>query len=318
MDENLVGYLLQSLDADTQRQVEVHLRTHPESRQRLETLRRFLEPLELDRDGDEPPAGLALRTLAFIAHDRCRDHAAAGRPGLPTAPKVRGEYGPSSGWSWHRRADVLVAAGIVVAFVGLAFAGLGRFWSSYQLAACRDNLRQFHAALVGYSEVHDHKFPEVRRDNQAGIFVPVLNDSGFLDAIRNVDCPAVGQQRPPIRDVSELDAGCYAYSLGFSEQGPGAHQGLKRGDGDLLPIMSDRPPWLGDDRVAAGNSPNHGGRGQNVLHIGGHVDFYTQRDVGVDHDDIFVNRDGRAAAGTSRQDTVLGAWRATPYPGSGE
>jgi hypothetical protein len=321
MDENLVGYLLQSLDADTQRQVEAHLRTHPESRRRLETLRRFLEPLEADRDGDDPPAGLALRTLAFIARDRCRQ-APQGRAGLPPAPKVRGEYGPGA-WSWHRRADVLVAAGIVVAVVGLALAGLGRAWSSYQLYACQNNLRQFHAALTGYSDSHHGDFPRVQADpphNLAGVFVPVLSDSGLLGAALNVDCPAVGQQRPPIHDVTELQPGCYAYSLGYSEdgQGPASHRGLARDDGDLLPIMADRPVFLGGDRVAAGNSPNHGGRGQNVLHIGGHVDFYTQRTVGVDGDDIFVNRDGRAAAGAHRQDTVLGAWRAMPYPGNGD
>jgi hypothetical protein len=340
MDENLVGYLLRSLDADTQRQVEAHLRTHPEARRRLETLRRFLEPLEADRDGDEPPAGLALRTLACIAHDRCRQppragargessgtegrKAGAGRPSLPPAPTVRGEYNtPASAWSWHRRADVLVAAGIVVAFVGLVLSGLGRAWSSYQLYACQDNLRKFHVALTGYSDTHHGDFPQVQPappHNLAGVFVPVLSDSGLLGATMNVDCPAVGQQRPPIRDVSELQAGCYAYSLGYSEDGQGAaaHRGLSRADGDLLPILSDRPLFLGGDRVAAGNSPNHGGRGQNVLHIGGHVDFCTQRTVGVDRDDIFVNREGRAAAGTHRQDTVLGAWRATPYPGSGE
>jgi hypothetical protein len=320
MDENLLGYLLNSLDPETQQRVEAHLRAHPESRHRLEALRRFLEPLEVDRDGEEPPAGLALRTLAFIARDRCQAASSTDRrPGLPPAPKVRGEYAPSA-WSWHRRADVLVAAGIVVAFVGLVFSGLGRAWSGYQLYACQNNLRQFHAALTGYSDAHHGDFPQVQAHNLAGVFVPVLSDSGLLGATLNVDCPAVGQQRPPIRDVSELGAGCYAYSLGYSEGGlgPAAHRGLSRDDGDLLPIMSDLPVFLGGDRVADGNSLNHGGRGQNVLHIGGHVDFYTRRDVGVDGDDIFVNREGRAAAGAHRLDSVLGAWRATPYPGSGE
>lgn len=319
MDENLVGYLLQSLDADTHRQVEADLRTSPEARTRLETLRRFLEPLEADRDGD-PPADLALRTLAFIAHDRCRPSPSAIRPSLPSAPKAPSDYVPSS-WSWHRRADALVAACIAVVCLGLVFSGLGRAWSSYQVVACQKNLKDFHSALMAYSDTHeDKKFPLVQPappGNLAGIFVPVLSDSGLLGSTTNVNCPATGQHRPPVRDVlSELDAGCYAYSLGYNEggNGPASHQGLGRDDDELLPIMSDGPRFLGGDRVADGNSPNHGGRGQNVLHIGGHVDFYTQRTVGVGGDDIFVNREGRAAAGIHWQDTVLGAWRATPYP----
>jgi hypothetical protein len=327
MDENLVGYLMRSLDPQTHRQVEAHLRAHPEARRRLETLRRFLAPLAADRDGEEPPPGLALRTLAFIARDRCRRPPvadASGRsPNLPSAPKTPCEYAPTSAWSWHRRVDVLVAAGIVVAVVGLVLSGLSRAWSEYQVVACKNNLHQLYGALDVYSNTHNGEFPLVEPDpprNLAGIFVPVLNESGLLSATMNVNCPATGQYRPPIRDVRDLDAGCYAYSLGYNENGqdPASHRGLRRTDGDLLPIMADRPLFLGGDRVAEGNSPNHGGRGQNVLYIGGQVDFCTTRTVGVDRDDIFVNQEGRAAAGTRWQDTVLGAWRATPYPSTGD
>jgi hypothetical protein len=322
MDENLVGYLLHSLDPDAQRQVEAYLRTSPEARSRLETLRRFLEPLEADRDNDAP-SGLVLRTLAFIARDRCRRSLPEDRPSLPAAPKVRGELAPGSVWSRHRRADVLVAAGIMVAVVGLIFSGLGKAWATYQIYACQNNLRQFHVALTGYSDTHHGEFPLVEPTpphNLAGVFVSELSDSGLLGTSVNVNCPATGQRRPPIHNVMDLDAGCYAYSLGYSEdgQGPAAHRGLCRTDGDLLPIMADSPLVLEGDRVAEVNSPNHGGRGQNVLCIGGNVNFCTTRTVGVDRDDIFVNREGRAAAGTHRQDTVLGAWRATPYPWQGE
>src|SRR5262245_55455160 len=99
MDENLVGYLLNTLDPDTHRQVEDHLRDSAGARQRLDQLRRALEPLATDAEPPEAPAGLWMRTLAHIAEDRCRR--------LPPAPKqVTAPATAPSGWRW-RRADLL-------------------------------------------------------------------------------------------------------------------------------------------------------------------------------------------------------------------
>src|SRR5262249_39151708 len=72
MDDNLVGYLLDALDADTRRAVEDHLRTHPEARARLDRLRRLLEPLEADREPPAPPPHLVQATLARVAEARGR------------------------------------------------------------------------------------------------------------------------------------------------------------------------------------------------------------------------------------------------------
>src|SRR5581483_8285319 len=80
MDENLVGYALNALDPDGQREVEAYLLTHPAARQRLEAVRQALQPLATDRDAIEPPDGLRIRTLARVAEYR--------RQELPAAPKV--------------------------------------------------------------------------------------------------------------------------------------------------------------------------------------------------------------------------------------
>ena len=53
-------------------------------------------------------------------------------------------------------------------------------------------------------------------------------------------------------------AGAYAYSLGYLDNGK--LRTLRNDSGDLLPLMADRPP-----RNLKGSSPNHSGRGQNVL-----------------------------------------------------
>jgi len=64
MDPDLLGYLLNALAPEEQRQVEAYLASDPEARQRLRLLRQALAPLETDRDAIEPPPGLAARTLA--------------------------------------------------------------------------------------------------------------------------------------------------------------------------------------------------------------------------------------------------------------
>ena len=114
-------------------------------------------------------------------------------------------------------------------------------------------------------------------------------------------------QRSPdaFRAASRELAGDYAYCLGY-EDGP-AHRGLQRDSGDGLPILAD---GSGED---AGNSANHEGAGQNVLFVGGNVRWCTLPTVGLDGDNIYVNRDFRVRAGVCRSDSVLAASDASPY-----
>jgi hypothetical protein len=115
MDKNLVGYLLKSLESDEQREVESYLRNHPEAQRRLELLRQAIEPLAADKDADEPPAGLRLRTLARVAEYRCRELLPA-----PKAPPPR----MIPGRSWWRRADVLVAASLLMVLLPMLWSAL--------------------------------------------------------------------------------------------------------------------------------------------------------------------------------------------------
>src|SRR5437660_758518 len=107
MDDNLAGYLLGSLDETAARQLEAQLQTNPEMRGRLALLKQALAPLAADRDEFVPPPGLAGRTLARIA-------ATAGRD-LPQAPR---ESAVAARGSWWRRADVVVAAGLLLLVAG--------------------------------------------------------------------------------------------------------------------------------------------------------------------------------------------------------
>jgi prepilin-type processing-associated H-X9-DG protein len=323
MDEHLVGYLLDALDPDERRQVEAHLRAHPESRGQLNRLRELLQPLSSDLHPVEPPGGLWVRTLARIAEFQCRH-----LPAAPAPPASRAVAPPRSSW---RPADLLVAASILLCLALLLPSGIAKLRDVSQIAACQDNLRRFHVALNAYSDRHGGDFPNVATAvpeprNVAGTFVPVLRDNGVLPQDVSVTCPAHDRQPPypvSLKDVAEMQpeqfaqcapnlAGLYAYTLGYwDENGPHGLRLEPDQPNAFLPILADQPP-LNVEGGDLGNSPNHGGRGQNVLYIDGHCAYQTTRNAGYRGDDIYLNYDRQVKAGKELYDAVLGRSAAHP------
>jgi hypothetical protein len=310
MDENLIGYALNLHDDETRRRLEAELRS-PDAQQRLERVRQALAPLALDRADPEPPRDLTARTLARIA-DLQRRPAPRRIPvsGRPTWT----EPAPAAGPSRWRRADALMAACLLVLFGGLSLSGLARLQHRQQVEWCQNNLRQFHQALVGYSQEHQGRFPQIPENpplNQAGAFITILQNEGLLPPTVLTACPAAV---PVARAVAPADPrpagqGAYAYSLGYRDANGQLHGLWMNGpETDLMPIMADRPAPL---RNPGQSSPNHG-TGQNVLFIGGHVRYCTDSRVGVERDDIFLNDAAEVAAGLHRFDSVLGAGRDRP------
>jgi hypothetical protein len=323
MDENLIGYLLKSLDADEQRDVEKYLREHPEAEKRLEQLRRRLDPLARDAGDGEPADGLWVRTLSRVAEHKCRT--------LPAAPAAGQAVAEPRG-TWWRRADVLVAAALLVVVGGLGVVGVARLTPDKHVTDCANNLRQFHQALEAYADNHNGRYPWVGMappKNFAGSFVPALNEARVMPPGLSVSCPGDAPRPPSALTFADLEllgpeefraatrslAGCYAYSLGYLEPGGLGLLGLTRTTDGNVPVMADAPPALdsGND-VGPGNSPNHGGKGQNVLHRDGSVRFWTRRTLGADGDDIYLNADQRVAAGRGPRDAVLGSSAAVPFP----
>jgi prepilin-type processing-associated H-X9-DG protein len=325
MDENLVGYLLDALDPEERRKVEAYLDANPAARARLDALRQALEPLAADLGDDEPPPRLAARTLANLAGQSCGD--------LPRSPVPAGRSAGPVIFAVWRRADVLVAACLMLTALGLLghwLFSLHRPDGAAQLTACQENLRRIYVGLKNYSDLHRNEFPNVARvahspRNVAALVVPVLLESGALPEPVSVSCPATGDVKPcpwTLRDLEAMDpdkfrksldalATCYAYSLGYKTENEVV--GLRFDPAKpmhRLPLMADCP--LADP--SAGNSPNHAGKGQNVLFMDGHVEFCTVRTVGVRGDDIFLNKAAQVAAGLDWQDSVLGRGTACPAP----
>lgn len=337
MRDQLVGYLLNCLDESTHRAVETHLQRDPESRRQLENLRAALAPLSADRADPEPPYDLAGRTIRRLAGyttpvtSGAAANGAATRNGaaatlaqpaaLPRAPRTPRTYaGDRSLW---RRADLLVAASLLLLVAGLTTLAVVHIRKTSVLMACQDNLREFHGALAAYHQQHGH-FPNVAAQHPravAGLAVPMLIKAGCLPAEANVRCPENGPAATLPLTLEEILSlpdeefarqapalvNCYAYSLGYYKQGIyyGPRYPAKKGKAGM-PLMADRPAV----DVRSGNSPNHGGRGQNVLFHDGHVNFLKKRLVGGD--DFYLNKANRDAAGLDEADAVLGSSAAKP------
>jgi hypothetical protein len=223
----------------------------------------------------------------------------------------------------------------------LILPGLAYFHHRRDIVYCQNNLRSFYVALMNYSDVNAGALPKVEKEppyNFAGVYVPVLYQGHYLQPeVVSVRCPANGDPRPPENVTLEMlkalhdkqpdkfdeytcdVGGCYAYALGYRNEA-GRHCGVRRapeGNNGLLPIMADKPPFdRADDDASCygGNSGNHGGMGQNVLYLDGSSRFCTQRCVGVNGNDIYLNINRRLEAGMNPWDSVLAASGVHPYP----
>jgi hypothetical protein len=309
METMLTGYLLGCLEPAERRRVEQQLQNDPELRKKLEELRRVIKPLALDRD-DAPPRGLWKRTMAKV-----RKHEAYG---LPEAPAVSAGQRGGGRRAW-RRADVLVAASLLICLGALIPPAIANLQRRAQRTACSDNMRKIGLGLVTYCSQQDppgscpNPAHEKEPCNVVGFVLPILFDAGVAENM-DLRCPGSNVPDPYLGSASELRnlsddefnrrapylLGSYAYSMGYRV----ANQILSPDLDDVpLPILADRPPSdpAGLDYFL--NSPNHNGAGQNVLFTDAHVEFIvSRRPLG---DDLYLNDDGRQEPGVGPRDAVL-------------
>src|SRR5258705_3930211 len=118
MEDHFIGCLLDPLDERTNLQVEDYLARHPDAHEKLAMLRHALAPLGEDKDAFASPPLLAERTLARVAEHICNKDRTPHD--LPQAPPVSPATLPM-GRSWWRRADVIVAACLLVTVGAVGF-----------------------------------------------------------------------------------------------------------------------------------------------------------------------------------------------------
>ncbi|MDA7992625.1 MAG: hypothetical protein MPJ25_06250, partial [Pirellulales bacterium] len=146
MRQDLIGYLLNSLDEDERAEIE-STRRSPEKASAVERdlaiLERALQPLERDRDAFTPPSGLAERTIAAV-----KQAAAEERPSLSESaesePIVRSR-------AWLDR--VILTAAALAATILLAPLLLETMEDARATRA-QQNLQKVATALQGYADAH--------------------------------------------------------------------------------------------------------------------------------------------------------------------
>jgi hypothetical protein len=319
--ENLLGFLLDALAPDEQRQVEAELNQNPKLREELQCLESRLRPLGMCQPPPpiDPPAGLAARTCDFVA---TRSAVLATPAGSLVFHGVERERR----FTWS---DFVAMAAVIVAAASLFFPALSFSRFQAQIATCQNQLRLIGFGLHEYSNRQpDHSFPgpEAAGNRSAtGIVAPILVSHKLADS-RTFLCPASSAGRRPggfrVPLPEELDqavgpelktlmaamGGDYGYNMGYIEDGQLVPARDERRSGYVL--AGDAPSNSRPKRVSA----NHRGYGQNLLDEDGRVRFLRNLVSSTILDDPYHNRDGWVAPGLDRDDAVLGASNDHPLP----
>jgi hypothetical protein len=304
----MLDYALGQLEDAARTAADRELATSPDLTARLGRLDRGLRQLLDDGDDDlMPPPGLAGRTLALVGESRRRRRTILDF--VPVAVPFRA-------------ADVAVAAGVLLAGLLTLLPAVHRSRVGMAQAGCTYNLQQLGRALWLYGGHHSHYpfGPEQNPAAHTGTFVALLNDEHLLPDLKLLDCPSNGpcRVRPTLPKFQELCALertdpdryremlCWDYAYNISYKHPsGRVEPLEARHSALVPLLADKPDHEEHRRILPGNSPNHGGLGQNVLFTDLHVGWFGGRRLSPEDDDMFLNAEHRMAPGLNRSDAVL-------------
>jgi hypothetical protein len=321
MREHLVGYLLGVLDDAERDQVRDHLERDPQLVRDLERIQAELAPLEQARKDWDPPPGLADRTCDRVAQLR--------HPVMPARGRAAAAMQPEPTRSRVTAADAVVVAGVVLAASILFFPAILNSRYQARVAACQNNLRQLGVGLRLYSLETAGCFPFVPAEGNravAGIYAPILIESGCLDEPRSLLCPSspLAEQReeyqvPSLKQIDlargeqlrrlwQIVGGSYGYCLGYQDDG--VVRPVRDRGRDHFVLASDMPQLL----PCGANSRNHGGRGQNVLFESGRVGYLLSCLEETSRDNFFLSDRGRVEAGLHQDDSVVANSAAPPIP----
>ena len=257
----------------------------------------------------EPAGDLVERTLGRIRQKRQTD-ALLAREDLSAAPR--------------RAIFSLRELGALAAVVGvLACVLLPVVRRASQVAAagqCRARQGQIGTALAAFADSNEHRLPGAgsrrhwlgasgKRGTSAGLFKLVSGGYAPPGAFR---CPA-GQDdaQGNFEFRAEMVDFPSARSVGFSYQHTFDSNELRRDHPSLaavaesMAILADETPAFPrgprrvlPQRAETGNSPNHGGTGQNVLYLDMHVAWVRTPAAGVMGDNIYLVRGVNVYNGT--------------------
>jgi hypothetical protein len=309
---DMLDYALGQLDGPARARADREIASDPAAAGTVDRLTQAVHLLLDDGQVFEPPPALAARTVRFVAESVHRKRTILDY--VPVTVPFR----------W---ADVAVAAGILFAGLLTLLPAVQRSRERMEQAGCGYNLQQLGRALWQYGSRHNHYpfSPEQNPNAPVGAYLAMLHDSGDLGdpELDALDCPCNGHARKHHAPLPDFETVCrlhasdprrahdtigsdYAYNVGYR------HPELRRVvpiaavHSATVPLLADQPPQE-DFRVVLtiGNSPNHGGRGQNVLYSDLHVGWHNTRRLGPKDDDMFLNARHEPRPGLSFDDAAL-------------
>ncbi len=307
---DMIDFALGQLEGDDASQASLEVQSDPALAERIDRLglgiRRMLDD---DPNDTNPPKGLAERTIAFV-ETSIRERASIIEF-VPRRPRVR-------------REDFAVAATIFLASLLALAPAILRGRERWGRAACTNNLHKVGMRLNQYAAMNQ-SYPFVSTDDDlphVGAFVCKLSEAGLPLEPMDLACPCSGSDCGKAASLPHRSAICDAMKRSHDEGSKmlkndfAFHVGYRRGlNGDpgpvpahpqhATPILADQPTYSPDGDILPGNSPNHAGRGQNVLFADGHVAWHDNRWVSPDDNDLYLNNENRPAYGTGPADSVL-------------
>jgi len=319
--QRLLDYHLHLDDPEKHRETQRLLVADTELQELDVAVRRSLAPLGNLQD-EEPPVGLATRTLQLVSQHRQAQQLAEASVDIVSGGSPRDRTSRMK-WVISNFRDVIaIAASIMLVFV-LMKPGLQRARQISQEHACASQFRSIGFGLAQYAQQEQGRMPYVERPQGAKwLDVGKQGDKHYSNT-RNafllvklgyvsVDkflCPGVDtptdvkwrvtldpQDLKNLQDFADRHHVNYSFFLVLNNQSFYAKQS------ENIPIGSDQNPIFADydsqrqsildlsvrQDLLSSNSPNHAGRGQNLLYGDGHIRFSPVRHVGVSGDDIFT------------------------------
>ncbi len=287
--DTLLDYALGQLEGPAKDAVEMALADDQGLAHKADRLSHSLGWMLDDGDDIEPPAGLASKTVAFVA-DRASKRAILDF--VPARVPFR--------WT-----DLAVAAAILMAGLLTLLPAMNATRNKVNQMGCGFNLQQLGSSLANYAIRHNH-YPDVISNGSntpVGLYAVALKDDDLLRDPRSLHCPCRGACptfEGPTPDPKHID---YAYNVGYRSQGSKLPEPVRIPLPATIPLLADQPRHI-NGLILPGNSPNHGFRGQNVLFSDLHIGWFSSRQVNLDRD-LFLNDNDRPAPGTTHFDAAL-------------
>lgn len=288
--DELLDYVLGQLGGPSREVAEAEIARDPALSARVDLLRAAVRRMADDGDPHAPPDGLAVRTLAFVADRK-------GRRAILDFVPARVPF---------RWADVAVAAGIFLAGLLTLLPAMKTGREKMSQAECGFNLQELGMGLANYATRHNH-YPDLAAAGEGkhvGWYARALDEAALLRDRQSLHCPCSG---PCPESGSEIDLHHidYAYHVGYRDQPAGKAEPVSPWLLTVVPLLADQPPHDHVRQILAGNSPNHGRRGQNVLFSDLHLQWFPSRRVSPHDDDLFLNQHQKPEPGVNINDASL-------------